>query len=74
MSGINTGSNQPIKTIKVEAVEKKTMLDKGVDAIKEKTAKGTIIGDHYVAGFNVAVDNISVVGVGERIADLDGNT
>ncbi|MFN8672805.1 MAG: hypothetical protein U0457_12085 [Candidatus Sericytochromatia bacterium] len=29
-------------------VEKKTMLEKGVDFAKEKTAKGTLVGDHYV--------------------------
>jgi hypothetical protein len=50
VSGIGSNSNQPaIKdTSKVEAVEKKTMLDNTVDFVKEHTEKGSVVGDHYV--------------------------
>lgn len=70
MSSIGAGSNQPISLPKTEAIEKKTMLDKGIDAVKEKTAKGTLVGDHYVAaGALTVVGGIAAVAGVAKLAD-----
>src|SRR5689334_8929751 len=46
------------------------MLDKTLDFAKEKTQKGTLVGDHYVAvGAGTLVGGIAAVAAVAKIAD-----
>lgn len=57
-------------TPKVEPPKKETTLDKVVDFAKEKTAKGTLVGDHYVAvGAGTLVGGVAAVAGVAQLAD-----
>ena len=55
---------------KNEAAKKETHLDKVVDFAKEKTQKGTLVGDHYVAvGAGTLVGGTAAVAGVSKLAD-----
>ncbi|MGE3728784.1 MAG: hypothetical protein AB7I41_24765 [Candidatus Sericytochromatia bacterium] len=62
------GKTQPAP--KTEAPQKQTTLDKGVDWVKEKTQKGTLVGDHYIAaGAGTLVGGTAAIAGVAKIAD-----
>lgn len=72
MSGVTLGGGVPSQSYapeKTEGVSKKTLLEKGLDVAKEKTAKGTLVGDHYVlAGGAAAVGTLAAGAAVVKIA------
>ena len=53
----NVGGIQP-----TQSVERKTTLEKGVELVKEKTSKGTFVGDNIALTTGVGV--VSTVAAG----------
>lgn len=55
---------------KVEPPKTETTLDKAVDFVQEKTQKGTIVGDHYVAvGAGTLIGGVAAVAGVAQLAD-----
>lgn len=55
---------------KTEAPKVETTLDKSVDWVKDKTKKGTLVGDHYIAaGATTLVGGIAAVAGVAKLAD-----
>lgn len=68
MTSISLGASQPIQN--TQPIEKKTTLEKGLDLAKEKTKKGTIVGDHYIAAGSLAtVGGVAVVAGAVKLGD-----
>lgn len=63
----NVGGIQP-----TQSVERKTTLEKGVELVKEKTSKGTFVGDNIALTTGVGV--VSTVAAGAGVAKLAHNS
>lgn len=70
VSGAGSQPQNIEKGNKSEPVEKKTTLDKGVEFVHDKTKKGTIVGDHYIAaGALGVIGGVATVAGVAKIAD-----
>lgn len=65
-----SSGSQPVQNQAKTQEQVKTTLDKAVDFAKEKTQKGTLVGDHYIAvGAGTLVGGTAAVAGVAKIAD-----